>query len=120
MEFSRCASIPTLLFSSDTFEAFLPLFHLECLRLLVPSHASWQPEKKITDFTRFLSGDTCVRVNAILQVGERFSQPPVEDVHYAKTRSMLNNLGLQGYEKNFKKGLLSDSTLPLLTDRHVN
>ncbi|XP_023549603.1 uncharacterized protein LOC111808056 [Cucurbita pepo subsp. pepo] len=52
----------------------------------------------------------------IFKVGERFSQPPVEDVHYAKTRSMLNNLGLQGYEKNFKKGLLSDSTLPLLTD----
>ncbi|XP_022922411.1 uncharacterized protein LOC111430417 [Cucurbita moschata] len=52
----------------------------------------------------------------IFKVGERFSQPPVEDVHYAKTRSMLNNLGLQGYEKNFKNGLLSDSTLPLLTD----
>lgn len=30
---------------------------------------------------------------------------------------MLNNLGLQTYEKNFKKGLLTDSTLPLLTDR---
>jgi len=68
----------------------------------------------------FYPGTLVLRVNAILQVGERFSQPPVEDVHYAKTRSMLNNLGLQGYEKNFKNGLLSDSTLPLLTDRHVN
>ncbi|KAG7019207.1 hypothetical protein SDJN02_18165, partial [Cucurbita argyrosperma subsp. argyrosperma] len=50
----------------------------------------------------------------IFKVGERFSQPPVEDVHYAKTRSMLNNLGLQGYEKNFKNGLfaLRDVKIP--------
>lgn len=53
------------------------------------------------------------------QVGEKFSQPPGEDPFYTKTRSMLSNLGLQNYEKNFKRGLLSDSTLPLLTDRHV-
>ncbi|CAL5408058.1 unnamed protein product [Camellia sinensis] len=49
-------------------------------------------------------------------LGEKFSQPPVEDVLYVKTRSMLTNLGLQNYEKNFKKGLLTDTTLPLLTD----
>lgn len=33
------------------------------------------------------------------------------------------SLGLQNYEKNFKKGLLTDTTLPLLTDsalRDVN
>ncbi|MCL7047369.1 hypothetical protein MKW94_014628, partial [Papaver nudicaule] len=29
---------------------------------------------------------------------------------------MLSKLGLQNYEKNFKKGLLTDITLPLLTD----
>lgn len=52
-----------------------------------------------------------------MQISQKFSQPPVEDTHYAKTRSMLNNLGLQNYEKNFKKGLLSDNTLPLLNDR---
>ncbi|KAI3471288.1 hypothetical protein Pfo_027951 [Paulownia fortunei] len=52
----------------------------------------------------------------IFQLGQKFSQPPVEDVYYVKTRSMLSNLGLQNYEKNFKKGLLTDSTLPLLTD----
>ncbi|EYU19715.1 hypothetical protein ABFS82_06G095000 [Erythranthe guttata] len=52
----------------------------------------------------------------IFQLGQKFSQPPVEDVYYAKTRSMLSNLGLQNYEKNFKKGLLNDITLPLLTD----
>ncbi|MCI25910.1 mitochondrial-like import inner membrane translocase subunit TIM17/TIM22/TIM23 family protein, partial [Trifolium medium] len=49
-------------------------------------------------------------------VGQKFSQPAAEDINYAKTRSMLNNLGLQNYEKNFKKGLLSDNTLPLLND----
>lgn len=53
----------------------------------------------------------------LMQLGQKFSQPPTEDVYYVKTRSMLSNLGLQNYEKNFKKGLLSDITLPLLTDR---
>ncbi|PIN08656.1 hypothetical protein CDL12_18765 [Handroanthus impetiginosus] len=52
----------------------------------------------------------------LFQLGQKFSQPPAEDVYYVKTRSMLSNLGLQNYEKNFKRGLLSDSTLPLLTD----
>ncbi|MED6141821.1 hypothetical protein PIB30_107293, partial [Stylosanthes scabra] len=50
-------------------------------------------------------------------IGQKFSQPPAEDTHYVKTRSMLGNLGLQSYEKNFKRGLLTDNTLPLLTDR---
>lgn len=54
-----------------------------------------------------------------MQVGEKFSKPPVEDVLYNKTRSMLSSLGLQNYEKNFKKGLLTDNTLPLLTDRQA-
>ncbi|XWS48677.1 hypothetical protein CRYUN_Cryun13aG0096800 [Craigia yunnanensis] len=52
----------------------------------------------------------------LFQLGQKFSQPPAEDVYYSRTRSMLNGLGLQNYEKNFKKGLLTDSTLPLLTD----
>ncbi|KAL6003656.1 hypothetical protein ACLOJK_023889 [Asimina triloba] len=52
----------------------------------------------------------------LFKLGQQFSQPPVEDVFYVKTRYMLANLGLQNYEKNFKKGLLTDSTLPLLTD----
>ncbi|KAK2972818.1 hypothetical protein RJ640_028346, partial [Escallonia rubra] len=55
----------------------------------------------------------------LFQLGKKFSQPPVEDVLYSKTRFMLSSLGLQNYEKNFKKGLLTDSTLPLLTDRQV-
>lgn len=33
---------------------------------------------------------------------------------------MLLKLGLEKYEKNFKKGLLADPTLPLLTDRYLN
>ncbi|KAI4306997.1 hypothetical protein L6164_030231 [Bauhinia variegata] len=52
----------------------------------------------------------------LFQFGQKFSQPPAEDFRYAKTRSLLHNLGLQNYEKNFKKGLLTDNTLPLLTD----
>ncbi|XP_043692596.1 chloroplastic import inner membrane translocase subunit HP30-2-like [Telopea speciosissima] len=52
----------------------------------------------------------------LFKVGQKFSQPPVEDTFYARTRGMLTSLGLQNYEKNFKKGLLTDSTLPLLTD----
>ncbi|KAL8519659.1 hypothetical protein ACS0TY_010555 [Phlomoides rotata] len=52
----------------------------------------------------------------IFQLGQKFSQPPAEDLNYVKTRFMLSNLGLQNYEKNFKRGLLSDSTLPLLND----
>lgn len=54
-----------------------------------------------------------------MQFGQKFSQPPAEDIYYAKARSMLDNLGLQNYEKNFKKGLLTDNTLPLLNDRQV-
>ncbi|KAE9587286.1 Mitochondrial inner membrane translocase subunit Tim17/Tim22/Tim23/peroxisomal protein PMP24 [Lupinus albus] len=52
----------------------------------------------------------------LFQIGQKFSQPPAVDTHYIKTSSMLHNLGLQGYEKNFKKGFLTDNTLPLLTD----
>ncbi|CAD5332592.1 unnamed protein product [Arabidopsis thaliana] len=49
-------------------------------------------------------------------LGERFSKPSVEDPYYTRGRSMLLKLGLEKYEKNFKKGLLADPTLPLLTD----
>ncbi|WVZ85504.1 hypothetical protein U9M48_032427 [Paspalum notatum var. saurae] len=49
-------------------------------------------------------------------IGQKFSQPKSEDTYYSRGRSMLQTLGLQNYEKNFKKGLLTDQTLPLLTD----
>ncbi|KAL0847557.1 hypothetical protein Bca101_020803 [Brassica carinata] len=60
-------------------------------------------------------------VNAIttaagFALGERFSKPSPEDPFYTRSRTMLLKLGLQKYEKNFKKGLLTDPTLPLLTD----
>ena len=59
--------------------------------------------------------------NICMQLGEKFSKSQVQedDPFYAKTRSMLIRLGLESYEKNFKKGLLNDRTLPLLTDRQV-
>lgn len=52
----------------------------------------------------------------LFKLGEKFSQPPAEDVYYSKTRNLLTSLGLQNYEKNFKRGLLNDNTLPLITD----
>ncbi|XP_074320388.1 chloroplastic import inner membrane translocase subunit HP30-2-like [Silene latifolia] len=52
----------------------------------------------------------------IYKLGEKFSKPPVEDTSYLKTKDLLMNLGLEKYEKNFKRGLLNDQTLPLLTD----
>ncbi|KAG9155765.1 hypothetical protein Leryth_004023 [Lithospermum erythrorhizon] len=53
----------------------------------------------------------------IFKIGEKFGQSQqYEDVNYIKTKSMLSNLGLQKYEKNFKKGLLTDTTLPLLNE----
>ncbi|XP_071711218.1 chloroplastic import inner membrane translocase subunit HP30-2-like [Rutidosis leptorrhynchoides] len=52
----------------------------------------------------------------LYKVGEKFSKPPVEDVLYSETKLMLTTLGLESYEKNFKKGLLTDRTLPLLND----
>ncbi|VAH56044.1 unnamed protein product [Triticum turgidum subsp. durum] len=51
-------------------------------------------------------------------IGQRFSKPQGVSEHnyYARTSSMLQNLGLEKYEKNFRKGHLTDHTLPLLTD----
>ncbi|CDP04965.1 unnamed protein product [Coffea canephora] len=49
----------------------------------------------------------------LFKLGQKFSAPPAEDVCYVKTRSMLSNLGLQNYEKNFKKGFaLRDVRIP--------
>ncbi|XP_074592838.1 chloroplastic import inner membrane translocase subunit HP30-2-like [Curcuma longa] len=59
----------------------------------------------------------------IFKVSEKFSKPPVDDMFYSRTKGILTCLGLQNYEKNFKKGLLNDATLPLLTEsalRDVN
>ncbi|KAI3846561.1 hypothetical protein MKX03_008243 [Papaver bracteatum] len=47
-----------------------------------------------------------------LKLREKTSELPVE---YERTKCMLSNLGLQNYEKNFEKGLLTDSTMPFLT-----
>ncbi|KAG6523558.1 hypothetical protein ZIOFF_013419 [Zingiber officinale] len=62
------------------------------------------------------------RIDVLLE-SERFTKPPADDMFYSRTKGMLTCLGLQNYEKNFKKGIFNDATLPLLTDsalRDVN
>lgn len=46
----------------------------------------------------------------------KVAQPPPNDLFYVNGKAMLRNLGLDRYEKNFKKALLTDSTLTLLND----
>eukprot|EP00243_Klebsormidium_subtile_P004808 TRINITY_DN18976_c0_g1_i1.p1 TRINITY_DN18976_c0_g1~~TRINITY_DN18976_c0_g1_i1.p1 ORF type:complete len:285 (+),score=33.38 TRINITY_DN18976_c0_g1_i1:135-989(+) len=53
---------------------------------------------------------------AIYQVGQRFSPKPQDDLDYLHTRRVLQDLGLERYEKNLKRGQLNDRVLPLLTD----
>ncbi|KAI4363716.1 hypothetical protein MLD38_019897 [Melastoma candidum] len=79
------------------------LFKVESSRGSMCLPVGWLPARSQLDFV-------------LLQLGQKFSQPPAEDIYYSRTKSMLTGLGLQNYEKNFKKGLLTDSTLPLLTD----
>ncbi|CAA7400741.1 unnamed protein product [Spirodela intermedia] len=38
------------------------------------------------------------------------------DAFFEKGQSMLRTLGLERYEKNLRKGMITDATLPLLTD----
>eukprot|EP00252_Welwitschia_mirabilis_P010802 TRINITY_DN2432_c0_g1_i1.p1 TRINITY_DN2432_c0_g1~~TRINITY_DN2432_c0_g1_i1.p1 ORF type:complete len:252 (+),score=45.31 TRINITY_DN2432_c0_g1_i1:283-1038(+) len=52
----------------------------------------------------------------IFKLGQKFSLPSADENYYVKTKAMLSKLGLQNYEKNFRKGLLTDRTLPLLND----
>ena len=52
-----------------------------------------------------------------LEVSETMKSRNTQDAFYTETRAMLSKLGLEEYEKNFKKGRLTDPTLPLLTDR---
>ncbi|RVW60955.1 hypothetical protein CK203_049316 [Vitis vinifera] len=53
------------------------------------------------------------KVSQFLLIGQKFSQPPAEDLFYSRTRSMLTSLGLQNYEKNFKRGFaLKDARIP--------
>lgn len=54
---------------------------------------------------------TCVQ----LQLGNN-QQKDQEEVYYQRTRGMLATLGLERYEKSFKKAKLTDECLPLLDD----
>ncbi|KAI5082945.1 hypothetical protein GOP47_0002688 [Adiantum capillus-veneris] len=53
----------------------------------------------------------------------KVSKPPPDDIYYMNGRSMLQQLALERYLRNFKRGLLADTTLSLLNDsalREVN
>ncbi|KAI3849695.1 hypothetical protein MKW98_026609 [Papaver atlanticum] len=53
------------------------------------------------------------------EVRSNSSQLPLEDTCYTRTRCMLSSLGLQNYENNFKKNLLTDDIMPLLKESHL-
>ncbi|CAI5490319.1 unnamed protein product [Closterium sp. Naga37s-1] len=54
---------------------------------------------------------------AFFQLGKAFSgEGDAVPSEYVESKAMLQELGLGKYEKNFKKGLLTDRTLPLLND----
>ncbi|CAH8268025.1 unnamed protein product [Arabidopsis lyrata] len=78
---------------------------------LVSQGLQGQPMNAITTAAGF-----AVFQGVFFKLGERFSKPSTEDPFYTRGRTMLVKLGLEKYEKNFKKGLLTDPTLPLLTD----
>ncbi|KAJ0253732.1 Chloroplastic import inner membrane translocase subunit HP30-2 [Hirschfeldia incana] len=78
---------------------------------LVSQGLQGQPVNAITTAAGF-----AVFQGIFFKLGERFSKPSPEDPFYTRSRTMLLKLGLEKYEKNFKKGLLTDPTLPLLTD----
>ncbi|KAG2240236.1 hypothetical protein Bca52824_090997 [Brassica carinata] len=78
---------------------------------LVSAGLQGQPMNAITTAAGF-----SLFQGVFFKLGERFSKPSVEDPYYTRARAMLLKLGLEKYEKNFKKGLLADPTLPLLTD----
>lgn len=52
----------------------------------------------------------------LYQVGKKFAKAPTEDKDYLRGKNMLQKLELQKYEKNFRKGMLTDETLHLVND----
>jgi hypothetical protein len=54
---------------------------------------------------------------AFMKVGQRFGgKNDPQDVYYYHTFGMLSTLGLEKYEKNFRRGQLMDDCLGLLSD----
>ncbi|XP_026416162.1 chloroplastic import inner membrane translocase subunit HP30-2-like [Papaver somniferum] len=53
------------------------------------------------------------------EVESRYQHATLEDTRYIRTRRMLSELGLEDYEKHFKKHLLRDKTMHLLKERQV-
>ncbi|XP_026416161.1 chloroplastic import inner membrane translocase subunit HP30-2-like [Papaver somniferum] len=71
----------------------------------------WEQLNKPSPRRVQLEWGSCLR-----SVQSRSEPPAVEDTRYTRTRCMLSELGLQGYEKHFKKHLLMDETMPLLNE----
>ena len=54
---------------------------------------------------------------AFMKIGQKFSgKDSSQDVYYYHTICMLTTLGLEKYESNFRKGMLMDDCLTLLSD----
>ncbi|CAH8361026.1 unnamed protein product [Eruca vesicaria subsp. sativa] len=67
----------------------------------------------------FTAAGFAVLTGTVYKVNETITSRNAREALYTETRAMLSKLGLQKYEKNFKKGHLTDPTLPLLTDREL-
>lgn len=74
------------------------------------------PAGYATDAVRTGALFACLN-GAFMKVGQMFTgKNATTDVYYYHTNGMLAALGLEKYEKNFKRGLLTDDTLALLSD----
>ncbi|CAN6875949.1 unnamed protein product [Brassica oleracea] len=62
------------------------------------------------------AGSAVVMSGTVYKGNEIIRSRNAQDSFYTEARAMLSKLSLEDYEKNFKKGHLTDYTLPLLTD----
>ena len=94
--------------------------------MLIGHTLMWQTRLKLGTIEYMLPSslpkhmsDSVSQVRACLRACWKFSKLREEDPAYMKTKHLLKSLGLEKYENNFKRGMLNDYTLPLLTDRQV-
>jgi hypothetical protein len=99
----------------DMFNTLVPAFGSGAAYAVVTGIGADQPGGM---FASALSSGAGFAVfqGALVQVGKKFSPKPETDLEYLHTRQLLNDLGLERYEKNLRRGQLTDRTLPLLTD----
>ena len=82
-----------------------------------PGHVkSTKPQDYLTDALR--TGVLFAVLNgAFMKAGQWFTGTNAsQDIYYYHTNCMLTSLGLEKYEKNFRKGMLMDDCLTLLSD----